>query len=554
MNTHWSERRCLAWAAVAGLLVATGIAPAVVAETAVAPVDAPHAIARDSASSGQAAAESHFDVFELRVLGNTTLPAVEIERAVYGFLGPGKTIADVEAARQSLERTYHNAGYGSVFVDIPEQQVEEGVVRLRVTEGRLDRIRVTGARYFSNRQIRAALPAVAPGKVLNVPELQNELANVNRLTGDRQVVPVLKAGQTPGAVDLELKVNDTLPLHGSVEVNNRYSAGTPRTRVSGTLAYSNLFDAQQAASLQYQTAPEDPAKVKAGVATYMFRLADLPQTTFTLYAVNSQTDVAALGTLSVLGNGHIYGTRAIQALPSGQNFVNSLTFGVDYKDFLENIQISSTESQVTPIHYLNWSLAYAATLSSSHASTDFSVAANFGVRRFVNETEEFENKRFTGAPNYFYVRASAQQVYRLSSSWELYGGLTGQVTEDPLVSNEQLAIGGADTVRGYLEASVLGDYGLYGSVEIRQLWPTRLFRLSGDPAYFFVFYDAGLVNIYDPLPGQISRATIASFGAGLHVGAWHGLSLDLDWARALKDAPSVQQGDSRALLDMRYAF
>src|SRR5262245_1844001 len=89
---------------------------------------------------------TRFDVFEYRVLGNKVLPQVEVEKAVYPHLGPNKSLQDVEAAKTALEQAYKTAGYGTVFVDIPVQDVDRGIVRLQVTEGRLDRIRVQGAR------------------------------------------------------------------------------------------------------------------------------------------------------------------------------------------------------------------------------------------------------------------------------------------------------------------------------------------------------------------------------------------------------------------------
>src|SRR5262245_35947781 len=82
--------------------------------------------------------ENHFDVFEYRVLGNTVLPTQSVERAVYPHLGEKRTLKDVEEARVALEKAYRDAGFGTVFVDIPEQDVDHGIVRLKVTEGKLN--------------------------------------------------------------------------------------------------------------------------------------------------------------------------------------------------------------------------------------------------------------------------------------------------------------------------------------------------------------------------------------------------------------------------------
>src|ERR1700716_1450558 len=99
-----------------------------------------------TAAPDTAPATARFDVLEIRVLGNSVLDTRAVEGAVYPFLGSHKSIEDMEAARAALEKLYHDKGYGTVFVDLPEQEVNDGVVRLKVTEGRLNAVRVTGAR------------------------------------------------------------------------------------------------------------------------------------------------------------------------------------------------------------------------------------------------------------------------------------------------------------------------------------------------------------------------------------------------------------------------
>src|ERR1700692_3026247 len=109
-----------------------------------------------AADAPAAKAEQHFEVLEYRVIGNTVLTGRDIERLLYPLLGPNKTLTDVEAARTALETLYHDRGYGTVFVDIPPQTVSDGLVRLRVTEGRVEREQISGAHYFPERDVIAA--------------------------------------------------------------------------------------------------------------------------------------------------------------------------------------------------------------------------------------------------------------------------------------------------------------------------------------------------------------------------------------------------------------
>lgn len=507
------------------------------------------------AGSGVFAQEEaeRFSISEYRVLGNSVLSGVEIEQRLYPLLGEDKSIADVEAARQSLETLYRDRGFGTVLVDIPEQQVDDGVVRFQVTEGKLDRVRISGARYFSNRRIRQALPALASDSVPFLPDVQAQLAQLNRGSADRSVVPVLRAGRMPGTVDVELKVADELPFHGGVEVNDRYTSDTTRWRANISLSYGNLFQREHTLSFQYQTAPEERSDVEAFVASYVFRVPDW-NTAFAVYGVKSETDVAALGALSVLGAGEIVGLRAIRALPESDSNFHNLTLGLDYKDFEENIRLDRDQELKTPIRYMNWSLVYAGTQRGESGVNGYSLGANFGVRKLVNSSEEFAEKRGQGNANYFYVRGALERTQRLTDRWQLFGKVTGQFTPDPLISNEQLSIGGADSVRGYLESAQLGDYGAVGSVEVRNHLLAKWLSTPPSGTYLFAFYDSGIVRIQHSPPGQTAQFDLSSTGLGVRVGEWYGMNIAADWAQALNSSGRVQSGDDRVHISIGYKF
>jgi hemolysin activation/secretion protein len=158
-------------------------------------------------------AERKFPILEYRIEGNTLLPRIDIERAVMPYLGVGKSIKDVEAARQNLEKTYHTRGYQTVLVNIPQQEVSSGIVRLSIVEATVGRFEIKGSRYHSLEVIRATVQELQPGTTPDFNEVQKELAAVNH-SEDLHVTPVLRASTTPGQVDVDLDVQDALPLHG----------------------------------------------------------------------------------------------------------------------------------------------------------------------------------------------------------------------------------------------------------------------------------------------------------------------------------------------------
>lgn len=537
-----------AW--LSSLALALPVVPSTgLAAQAGAVVAAPATAGPDAGRDGEEAAdERRFDVLEFRVLGNRSLDAAAVEAAVYPHLGPQRGIADVEAARTQLEQAYRSAGFGTVYVDIPEQDVEGGIVRLQVTEGVLRRVRVEGARWFSARRIRAAVPAATPGRAPALPEVQQQLAALNSQTPDRAVVPVLAAGSAPGTVDLTLKVRDELPLHASIEVNDQYTPDTTRLRAALSLSYDNLFDRLDSLALQYQVAPQEPSELGVLVASYTARVGGRGQR-LTAYYVDSDTDVATIGGIAVLGRGQIYGARFVMPLVATQAASHSLTLGADFKDFLETVRLGATDDFETPVSYVNLSLSQSSVWRDRGRVWTLGATLNVGPRRLGNGDGEFADKRFRGRPNYFFVRVDGSLTLPVFGAWSAYARLAGQYAVEPLISNEQFGVGGADGVRGYYESEELGDVGFKATLELR----APRWRLGEDRASLeaFAFADFGNVATLAPLPGEARRADLSSLGLGVNVGIGEHVEGALSWAYPLVPGARTLDGESRLHFSVR---
>lgn len=505
------------------------------------------------ATNAKSADSEKFPILEYRVLGNTVLDTRQIERAVYPHLGPSRNLDDVQAARGELEKAYRDAGYSSVFVDIPEQSVESGVVRLKVTEGRVAKVQVLGARYVMNRRILSAVPSLQPGAVPLFPDVQRDMTKLNQASAGLRVVPILKPGPEPGTVDVDLKVKDDLPLHASAEVNNNYTADTTHTRVNLNVSYANLFQRHQTLSLQYQTAPANQRDAQVLAATYLIPMQSSGPT-LALYAVATNSDVATVGTLGVIGAGHVYGTRYIVPLTSWDKFYPTLTLGADLKLFNESVLLSAGPGLQTPIKYMNWSVTYGATLLAGANSITFEFANNFGIRGIFNDPAEFESKRAFAKPNYDYWHGDAAFDRPLPYGMSLALRVVGQYTTEPLINNEQFAIGGITSVRGYLEAEDLGDIGANGSIELRSPSVKSFFGGHPKEAYVYVFYDAAVASLIDALPSQISRYDLQGFGLGFRITGFAGFNAGLDVANPRLKTQYETANDPRIHFHFRYEF
>lgn len=482
---------------------------------------------------------------EYRIEGAKRLKNLEVEEAVYPFLGPGRTPEDVEQARLALEKVYHDKGYQTVSVVVPQQDPRRGVIRMEVVEGRVGRLRVNGARFYLPSRIKGEVPSLAEGKVPDMNQVTREIIGVNRLA-DRRVTPVLRAGVVPGTVDIDLNVEDKLPLHGSLEVNNRYSANTTPTRINGSLSYANFFQKGHTGGLSFQIAPEntDDARVFSGY--YLARVSDA--CSLMLQGTKQDSNISTLSS-TVGGKGNIIGLRAIYDLPTTPKFYQSFSLGIDYKSFKEDIVYGPTTIS-SPIEYYPLSMNYGASWLRDRSFTEWNTSLNFHLRGMGSDEQAYAKKRTDAGANYVYIRSDLSHTRDINGGSQVYGKIQGQLASQPLVNSEQFAGGGLDSVRGYLEGTQLGDNGIFGTLEYRSpslIGTPDKTGARSDEWRFHAFADGGMLSIYKPLPSQDQYFRFASVGAGTRFKAFKHYNGSLDVAMPLIDQVDTQAGDVRVI-------
>ena len=494
---------------------------------------------------GEDTASMRFYVRQYRVVGAHQLKPLEIEEAVYPFLGPSRTPDDVEAARQSLEKAFHDKGYQTVSVSIPQQDPRRGVIRLDVAAGKVGRLRVKGARWFLPSRIKQEVPSVAEGTVPDFNQVGREMVAVNRLA-DRRVTPELRPGVEPGTVDIDLTVEDKLPLHGSLELNNRYSADTTELRLNGALSYGNLFQLGHTLGASVQVAPENTDDALVYSAYYLARVTD--KMSLMLQGTKQDSDISTLGGAAVGGRGKIAGIRAVIDLPTSKGFYQTFNFGIDYKDFDEDLVIGE-DTIKSPIEYMPISANYSASWMAEKSFTELNTSLNLHLRGMGSGPEDYANKRYNASGNFIYLRADASHTRDIAGGAQIFGKIQGQASGSPLVNSEQYAGGGLGTARGYLEATQLGDNGLFGTVELRSPNLAGESSVTADPPNqwrFHAFADAGLVGIYDSLPdAQGTRDWFASIGIGTRMQALDHYHGSLDVALPLIRQPNADNREVR---------
>jgi hemolysin activation/secretion protein len=121
----------------------------------------------------------------------------------------------------------------------------------------------------------------------------------------------------------------------------------------------------------------------------------------------------------------------------------------------------------------------------------------------------------------------------------------GQLSNQPLISNEQYIAGGMASVRGYKESEATGDNAAHGTIEIFKDFTVLAQKGSGHSITLtpYLFYDAALLETKNALAGQDSELTLQGTGCGLRMEISDYLSCEGAYGIALADTDKTSSGD-----------
>lgn len=532
------------------------------------------------------AQDDRFDIVRFQIGGNTLLPDAEVQRMVSPFAGPKRVYGDIQKALEALEGAYRRAGFSTVQVFVPEQELTTGVVRLDVIEGVLGKVAISGNRYFDDANIRAGLPALKEGKAPNLREMSEsiQLSNENPA---KQVEVTLGMSEEEGKVDAKVNVTDENPQRAFVTLDSTGTAATGVSRVGVAYQNANLFKLDHTLTLAYTGSADAPAGVKVdifsvGYRVPLYRLGDSLDFIYGKSSVNTPSVSPTLGgVLGIVGKGDVFGARWNHYFARRGEYSSKLIVGADYKYI--NARCSTGEPpSVTPVSiepptppiascvpYTTRpvSLTYTGQKQSPGQMLDYNIGLAYNLAfgsRYTNAAVGGNDDRYSyltsGNRNtrddFTVLRLGGSYLKAVPSDWQMRLALSGQLANDPLVGAEQFGLAGSAAVRGFTERAAATDSGYFANAELYTPELGKQAGLSGN-LRALAFYDFGRGFNNNTADTSVPRAVgIASAGVGLRYSVGKNFSLRFDLAQVIDAGPpnTKERGDWRGHLNVMVGF
>jgi len=515
-------------------------------------------LAANTLSWGQ---ELTVSVLRYEVTGNTLLSDQQIQYVTQSRTGQVK-LQDIQATAQALQSFYRDLGFGAVVVQLPEQTLVDGVVRLDVIEGRLSSIEVAGNVEFSRENVLRGFPSLKRNTTPNLHALDTELLMVNENPA-KQVRVVFQPGENKGDVEALAVVTEQALTTWQISLDNTGNDSTGNYRSALFYQHANVGDTDSVLGLRLITSPTQPDQVGI-LSLSLNRPLYKSQTSLEFNALASNTvnspNQTAFGEMRFTGQGYSLGARFIKNLPQLQEVKKQVSASIETRSYINNCSIgdlgsSACGTAAAPVQVLPLTVSYNL---NQIGRQQHSVQWVHNILYNNSGSDElFNAARNLAVSRYDILKANTTQTLDLPKSWALTLHAEGQYTEQALVSAEQFGLGGSSSVRGYAERALSGDFGYQVSTELRHPLNTWFPKLRKDETLSAaLFVEGGEVNYLKGYECATGRTQCSAWGLGLGL-VWakpKAYTFKIDLARAGQTVSTTAAGSWRAHFSFSYTL
>ena len=443
----------------------------------------------------QSAAQITFSLAKVETDASEILTESEIKGITNPYIGKTVSLQDLYDMTGAINKLYEQKGYAVCKAYLPPQRIHEGVVQIKLLEGKTGNVVIIGLRHTRKGYVANRI-RLEPGKVANTDELTERLQHFNA-TNDIQLRILVHAGEKPGTTDYEIAAFE--PQHNqsvSLYVDNSGYESSGRWREGIFYTVRSLTGQRDALRLNYMRSKG----TNIFGANYSLPVNNMGTMLDFDYGTNT-TEIVKGNMKDVGVKGHSYAAGMTLRHPLCVDEKRRYEIGLQFLH-----QNSQTDLGTKSNNYFKWLDDTRNTFAPYISFTHYGTSSLLYHRHTLSYTG-FNNLNDNG-DNYATYRLDALYQKRYGGGQMLSGRLNVQVASDNKImsSSDLFYIGGSNSVRGYEESFLGGQSGFSASLSyMAPLDKKRIFNA-------FAFFDYGRVFGDEQ---TVLDNTLVSTGVGL---------------------------------------
>lgn len=466
----------------------------------------------------------------------------ELRRVIQDLHNKDLTFNEIQTAALRIKNFYNQKGYFLANAVIPKQEVQNGIVTIVITEGKLE-----SKNPFIIKKIDLRLKENIPAEYLNQSMngevtqqgLERGLLNFNDTPGVAGTI-TLEPGDEPGTTKIILDVIEGPLLSGSVTVDNYGSRYTGEIRTTGTININNPSKYGDQVGLTKIIAPKDNFDLNQASYNFPLGRSGLRGTASYSkleYKIGKELETNPMS----MGTADLYSTSVKYPLyrTAKQSFF--LDGSYDKKKLYNETTGSVTSNKELD----NYGLGF------TFQNTDEFITAGFSQLSFTQTFGDLDLSKVASSltsdqgaggakTNGSFEKSAVQllRIQRVTEKLNLQLLANAQFSNKNLDSSEKLSLGGATGVRAYPSGEASGDEGQKISIDAK--YNLKSGTKFGD-IIASVFYDYGKIRQYkDTLDINMTTPneySLEGWGVALDLISADKYNVKVGWADAIGGNP-----------------
>jgi hemolysin activation/secretion protein len=399
-------------------------------------------------------------IHSVELSGNTVVRSCVLSRILKPYLNRPLSMKELREMTGLVQNKYVRKGYFLTRAYLPAQEIQDGVLKIEVIEGKLGTVSVIGNKFYSAKFIASYFDPYR-GKPIQYSKILKALFLLDE-NPDLEVGAVFRKGSHFGTADLILRVADKRPIHLTQDTNNYGSDHTTHQRTGTRLDYGSLVMYGDRLTL-IEVVGSPMSHLNFTDVIYHVPINRLGTTLDVSYlCANFKTD--KVDHIRYVGRSHIGGVKVNQALKRTRLLNTDVFATFDVKqiqNFGGGVRTSFDKLRVLTGGFL---LDY---IDGWKGRNLFNFSMGWGIPGIFggSSAESSDSSRVGAGGQFFKGNLGWKRLQELPYNCFLLLNAVGQFGFDKLPLPEQIYIGGIDTVRGYALAAGISDSGYYGTVE-----------------------------------------------------------------------------------------
>ncbi|SAK60359.1 hemolysin activation/secretion protein-like protein [Caballeronia calidae] len=471
-----------------------------------------------------------FEVKGFAFTGNTLFSSAELLDVARPVIGPDRSLDDLENAADRVSAFYRRHGYLVARAYVPPQQIDNGIVRIAVSEGRYGHIGIDNRSRTRDPVIARFFSTLKPGDVIDEHALTRATLLAQDAAGTTGANATISPGLLPGTSDMTLQMPQARPLSGSVQADNYGQTTTGTARLIGALQWNNplgigdQLGARLLGSITGQFYGNIGYTVPVGGSGLAWGIGYTRST----YSVGGQFDE-----LDAYGSANVFSTFVSYPLLRAPSANVYTTLGYDHKLLSDHLgAFDSVSDKTSDVGRLGLS----GNLTLEKSITTFDTSIQQGNLRYKSPQQEQIASQIAGSFTKFVFAVTHLHVIGdQANGTQLYFSLTGQASSHNLDSSEQISLGGPYAVRAYATGDAPVDEAYIATFELRQTIKQSLVPVLVTLAGFVDTAD-GRIVAHPVVPGT-NHVRLSGLGVGATFTAPHDYLLSMSYAHTLGHVP-----------------